>query len=46
LSLLAIYMISISGQGVSGPLDVVSDDSLLPLLRAIECTHLFCCGGR
>jgi peptidoglycan/LPS O-acetylase OafA/YrhL len=35
LSLLAIYLIGISGQGVSGPLDVVSRDSLLPLLRAI-----------
>jgi peptidoglycan/LPS O-acetylase OafA/YrhL len=35
LSLLAVYLISISGQGASGPLDVVSDDSLLPLLRAI-----------
>jgi peptidoglycan/LPS O-acetylase OafA/YrhL len=35
LSLLAIYLISISGQGVSGSLDVVSRDSLLPLLRAI-----------
>jgi peptidoglycan/LPS O-acetylase OafA/YrhL len=34
-SLLAIYLISISGQGSSGPLDVVSRDSLLPLLRAI-----------
>ena len=35
LSLFAIYSISISGQGSSGPLDVVSRDSLLPLLRAI-----------
>jgi peptidoglycan/LPS O-acetylase OafA/YrhL len=35
LSLLGIYGISISGQGVSGTLDVVSDSSLLPLLRAI-----------
>jgi len=35
LSLLAIYLISISGQGYSGPLDVVSVDSLLPLLRAL-----------
>jgi peptidoglycan/LPS O-acetylase OafA/YrhL len=35
LSLLAIYLISISGQGSSGPLDVVQDSSLLPLLRAI-----------
>jgi peptidoglycan/LPS O-acetylase OafA/YrhL len=35
LSLLGIYLIGISGQGVSGTLDVVSDSSLLPLLRAI-----------
>jgi peptidoglycan/LPS O-acetylase OafA/YrhL len=35
LSLLGIYLISISGQGSSGPLDVVSDSSFLPLLRAI-----------
>jgi peptidoglycan/LPS O-acetylase OafA/YrhL len=35
LALLAIYSISISGQGSSGPLDVVSRDSFLPLLRAI-----------
>jgi peptidoglycan/LPS O-acetylase OafA/YrhL len=35
LSLLSIYLISISGQGSSGPLDVVSVDSFLPLLRAI-----------
>jgi peptidoglycan/LPS O-acetylase OafA/YrhL len=35
LSLLAIYLISISGQGSSGPLDVVQDSSSLPLLRAI-----------
>jgi peptidoglycan/LPS O-acetylase OafA/YrhL len=35
LSLLGIYLISISGKGASGPLDVVQDDSLLPLLRAM-----------
>jgi peptidoglycan/LPS O-acetylase OafA/YrhL len=35
LSLLSIYLISISGQGSSGPLDVVSVDSFLPLLRAV-----------
>jgi peptidoglycan/LPS O-acetylase OafA/YrhL len=35
LSLAGIYLISISGLGSSGPLDVVSDSSLLPLLRAI-----------
>lgn len=35
LALFAIYLISISGQGSSGPLDVVSRDSFLPLLRAI-----------
>ena len=35
LSMLAIYLIGISGKGVSGPLDVVSVDSFLPLLRAI-----------
>jgi peptidoglycan/LPS O-acetylase OafA/YrhL len=35
LSLLGIYLISISGEGSSGPLDVVQDSSLLPLLRAI-----------
>jgi peptidoglycan/LPS O-acetylase OafA/YrhL len=35
LSLIAIYLISISGKGSSGPLDVVQDDSLLPLLRAM-----------
>jgi peptidoglycan/LPS O-acetylase OafA/YrhL len=35
LSMLAIYLISISGQGYSGPLDVVSVDSLLPLVRAV-----------
>ena len=35
LAVLAIYLIGISGQGVAGPLDVVSVDSLLPLVRAI-----------
>ena len=35
LSLIAIYLISISGKGSSGPLDVVQNDSLLPLLRAL-----------
>jgi peptidoglycan/LPS O-acetylase OafA/YrhL len=35
LALLSIYLISISGQGSSGPLDVVSVDSFLPLLLAI-----------
>lgn len=35
LSLAGIYLISISGKGSSGPLDVVSVDSLLPLLRAM-----------
>jgi peptidoglycan/LPS O-acetylase OafA/YrhL len=35
LSLLGIYGISISGQGSAGPLDVVSDSSFLPLLRAL-----------
>ena len=35
LSLLGIYLISISGQGSSGPLDVVQRSSLLPLCRAI-----------
>jgi peptidoglycan/LPS O-acetylase OafA/YrhL len=35
LSLLGIYLISISGKGSSGPLDVVRDDSFLPLLRAM-----------
>jgi peptidoglycan/LPS O-acetylase OafA/YrhL len=35
LSLFGIYLISISGKGSSGPLDVVQDSSLLPLLRAI-----------
>jgi peptidoglycan/LPS O-acetylase OafA/YrhL len=35
LSLIAIYLISVSGKGSSGPLDVVQDDSLLPLLRAL-----------
>jgi peptidoglycan/LPS O-acetylase OafA/YrhL len=34
-SVLVIYLISISGEGASGPLDVVSVDSFLPLLRAI-----------
>jgi peptidoglycan/LPS O-acetylase OafA/YrhL len=35
LSLLGICLVSISGQGSSGPLDVVSVDSFLPLLRAL-----------
>lgn len=35
LSLLAIYAISVSGLGYSGPLDVVQAASVLPLLRAI-----------
>ena len=35
LSVLGIYLISRSGQGASGPLDVVQDSSPLPLLRAI-----------
>jgi peptidoglycan/LPS O-acetylase OafA/YrhL len=35
LAMLAIYLIGISGQGVAGPLDVVSVDSVLPLSRAI-----------
>jgi peptidoglycan/LPS O-acetylase OafA/YrhL len=35
LSLIGIYLISISGQGASGPLDVVQRNSLLPLLRAV-----------
>jgi peptidoglycan/LPS O-acetylase OafA/YrhL len=35
LSMLAIYLISISGQGYSGPLDVVSVNSPLPLVRAL-----------
>jgi peptidoglycan/LPS O-acetylase OafA/YrhL len=35
LSLLGIYLISLSGKGSGGRLDVVSDDSFLPLLRAI-----------
>ena len=35
LAVLGIYGISISGQGSAGPLDVVSDSSFLPLLRAI-----------
>jgi peptidoglycan/LPS O-acetylase OafA/YrhL len=35
LSLLGIYLISISDQGNAGPLDVVQRNSLLPLCRAI-----------
>src|ERR1700674_5887975 len=35
LCLLGIYLISLSGQGASGPLDVVDRSSPLPLLRAI-----------
>jgi peptidoglycan/LPS O-acetylase OafA/YrhL len=35
LSLVGIYLISISGQGASGPLDVVDRNSFLPLCRAI-----------
>ena len=35
LSLIAIYLISMSGKGSSGPLDVVQNDSFLPLLRAL-----------
>jgi peptidoglycan/LPS O-acetylase OafA/YrhL len=35
LSMLAIYLISISGEGYTGPLDVVSVDSFLPLVRAV-----------
>jgi peptidoglycan/LPS O-acetylase OafA/YrhL len=35
VSLGGIYLISISGQGVSGSLDVVARNSLLPLCRAI-----------
>lgn len=35
LSLSAIYAISVSGLGYSGPLDVVQAASTLPLLRAI-----------
>ena len=35
LALSSIYLISISGRGSSGPPDVVSRDSFLPLLRAI-----------
>lgn len=35
LALFAIYLISISGRGSNGSLDVVSRDSFLPLLRAI-----------
>ncbi|HEX7789069.1 MAG TPA: acyltransferase [Afipia sp.] len=32
----AVYMISISGRGASGPLDVVNGDTLYPLMRAIS----------
>jgi peptidoglycan/LPS O-acetylase OafA/YrhL len=35
LCLLGIYLISLSGQGASGPLDVVDRSSPLPLLRAM-----------
>lgn len=35
LSLIGIYLISISGQGSSGPLDAVARNSFLPLCRAI-----------
>jgi peptidoglycan/LPS O-acetylase OafA/YrhL len=35
LSLLGIYLVSVSGNGSSGPLDVVQVTSFLPLLRAI-----------
>src|SRR5216684_1544796 len=35
LSFAGIYLVSISGKGSSGPLDVVQVDSLLPLLRAL-----------
>jgi peptidoglycan/LPS O-acetylase OafA/YrhL len=35
LSFVGIYLVSISGKGSSGPLDVVQVDSLLPLLRAL-----------
>ena len=35
LALIGIYLISISGQGSSGPLDVVDRNSVLPLCRAI-----------
>jgi peptidoglycan/LPS O-acetylase OafA/YrhL len=35
LSFVGIYLVSISGKGSSGPLDVVQDDSFLPLLRAL-----------
>src|SRR3984885_1332409 len=35
LSLIGIYLISTSGQGSSGPLDVVARNSILPLCRAI-----------
>src|ERR1700723_1367741 len=35
LSLIGIYLISISGQGSSGSLDVVARNSILPLCRAV-----------
>ncbi len=35
LSFFGIYLISISGKGWSGPLDVTQVDSFLPLLRAV-----------
>ncbi len=35
LALISIYLISTSGQGSSGPLDVVDRNSVLPLCRAI-----------
>ena len=35
LALISIYLISTSGQGWSGPLDVVDRNSVLPLCRAI-----------
>lgn len=35
LAWLGIYLVSISGEGAAGRLDVVSVDSLLPLLRAL-----------
>jgi peptidoglycan/LPS O-acetylase OafA/YrhL len=34
-ALVGVYMVSISGRGSGGPLDVVSGDSFYPLLRAI-----------
>ena len=34
-ALLAVYTISISGRGSSGPLDVVNGNSFYPLLRAV-----------